>query len=95
MGRLLHAGLITGPIGTVPPPVERLLIRCVWVFLSQDRMLNAYTQMQIRFAGMKPNWDVRKPITQMIKLLTIDIRSPVHDFRPTRTVANMVRKQER
>jgi hypothetical protein len=24
-------------------------------FLSQDRMLNAYTQMQIRFAGIKPN----------------------------------------
>jgi hypothetical protein len=27
----------------------------VLAFLSQDRMLNAYTQMQTRFAGMKPN----------------------------------------
>jgi hypothetical protein len=27
----------------------------VSVFLSQDRMLNAYTQMQTRFAGIKPN----------------------------------------
>jgi hypothetical protein len=65
------------------------------VFMSQDRMLNAYTQMQTRFAGIKPNRDVRKPIRQTIKLLTIDIRSPVQDFRPTRMVANIVRKQER
>jgi hypothetical protein len=27
----------------------------VLVFLSQDRMLNAYTQMHTRFAGIKPN----------------------------------------
>jgi hypothetical protein len=27
----------------------------VLAFLSQDRMLNAYTQMQTRFAGIKPN----------------------------------------
>jgi hypothetical protein len=27
----------------------------VLVFLSQDRMLNAYTQIQTRFAGIKPN----------------------------------------
>ena len=38
---------------------------------------------------------VRKAIRQMIKLLTIDMRSPVQDVRPTRTVANIVRKQER
>jgi hypothetical protein len=93
MGRLVDIGLIS-LFATELPRLARFLIWCVWVFLSQDRMLNAYTQMQIRFAGIKPNWDVRKPITQTIKLLTIDIRSPVHDFRPTRTVANIVRKQE-
>jgi hypothetical protein len=27
----------------------------VLAFFSQDRMLNAYTQMQNRFAGIKPN----------------------------------------
>jgi hypothetical protein len=31
------------------------VIRCVLVFFSQDRMLNAYTQMQTRFAGINPN----------------------------------------
>jgi hypothetical protein len=27
----------------------------VLAFLSQEQMLNAYTQMQTRFAGIKPN----------------------------------------
>ena len=58
-------------------------------------MLNAYTQMQNRFAGIKPSCDVRNPIAQTIKLLTIATRSPVQDFRASRTVAKMVRKQER
>jgi hypothetical protein len=58
-------------------------------------MLNAYTQTQNRFAGINPNCEVRTPMMQTTKLLTIEIRSPVHDFRPTRIVAKMVRKHER
>jgi hypothetical protein len=51
--------------------------------------------MQNRFAGMKPNCEVRNPIRQTIKLLPIATTSPVQDFRPNRIVANTVRKQER
>jgi hypothetical protein len=58
-------------------------------------MLNAYTQMQNRFAGIKPNCKVRSPITQTIKQLTIAIRSPIQDFRASSIVARTVRKQER
>ena len=58
-------------------------------------MLNAYTQMQNRFAGIKPSCDVRNPIAQTIKLLTIATRSPIQDFRASRIVARIVRKQER
>jgi hypothetical protein len=58
-------------------------------------MLNAYTQMQNRFAGIKPNCDVRNPIAQTIKLFTIAIRSPIQDFRASSIVASTVRKQER
>ena len=58
-------------------------------------MLDAYTQMQNRFAGIKPNCDVRNPIAQMIKLFTIAIRSPIQDFRASSIVASTVRKQER
>jgi hypothetical protein len=43
---------------------------------------------------MRPNCDVRNPMTQTIKQLTIETRSPVHDFRPTRIVANTVRQHE-
>jgi hypothetical protein len=58
-------------------------------------MLNAYAQMQKRFAGIKPSCDVRNPIAQTIKLLTIAIRSPIQDFRASSIVARTVRKQER
>lgn len=66
----------------------------VSVLLRQDRMLNAYTQMQNKFAGMRPNCDVRNPMTQTIKQLTIETMSPFHDFRPTRIVAKTVRQHE-
>jgi hypothetical protein len=58
-------------------------------------MLNAYTQMQNRFAGIKPSCDVRNPIAQTIKLFTIPIRSPTQHFRASNIVASTVRKQER
>jgi hypothetical protein len=58
-------------------------------------MLNPYTQMQNRFAGIKPSCDVRNAMAQMIKLLIIAIRSPVQDFRASRIVAKTVRKHER
>ena len=58
-------------------------------------MLSAYTQMQNRFAGINANCEVRHPIMQTIKLLTMETRSPVHDFRPTRIVAKTVRAHER
>ena len=58
-------------------------------------MLNAYVQMQNRFAGIRPSCDVRNAIAQMITLLTIAIRSPIQDFRPSSIVARTVRKQER
>jgi len=58
-------------------------------------MLKAYTQMQKMFAGIKPSCDVRNPIAQTIKLLTIATRSPIQDFRASKIVARMVRKQER
>jgi hypothetical protein len=58
-------------------------------------MLNAYMQTQNRFAGIKPSCDVRNPIAQTIKLLTIATRSPIHDFRASSIVASTVKKQER
>jgi hypothetical protein len=58
-------------------------------------MLNAYTQMQNKFAGIKPSCDVLNPMTQTIKLLTIARRSPIQDFRANSIVANTVRRQER
>jgi hypothetical protein len=58
-------------------------------------MLNPYTQMQNRFAGINPNCDVRNAIAQTITLLTIATRSPVQDFRERSMVARTVRKHER
>jgi hypothetical protein len=58
-------------------------------------MLNAYMQTQNRFAGINANCEVRHPMTQMTKELTMDTRSPVHDFRPTRIVPKTVRQHER
>jgi hypothetical protein len=51
--------------------------------------------MQNRFAGIKPNCDVRNPIAQTIKLLAIAMRRPVQDFRASSIVARTVRKHER
>ena len=62
---------------------------------THDRMLNAYTPMQNRFAGINPNCPVRNPITQIIALFTPATASPVHRFRPTRTVERTVRPHER
>ena len=58
-------------------------------------MLNAYMQMQNRFAGIKPNCNVRNAIAETVKLLAIAIRSPIQDFRASSMVANTVRKHER
>jgi hypothetical protein len=58
-------------------------------------MLNAYTQTQNRFAGINANCEVRHPMMQTTKLLMMERRSPVHDFRPTRIVAKTVRQHER
>jgi hypothetical protein len=51
--------------------------------------------MQNRFAGIKPSCEVRNPIAQTIKLLTVAIRSPIQDFRASSIVARTVRKHER
>jgi hypothetical protein len=51
-------------------------------------------QMQNRFAGIKPSCDVCNAIAQTIKLLTIAIRSPIHDVRASSIVAKTVRRQE-
>ena len=58
-------------------------------------MLNPYTQMQNRFAGIKPSCDVRNAMAHTIKLLTIAIKRPTQDFRASNIVARIVRKQER
>ena len=58
-------------------------------------MLNAYMQMQNRFAGIKPSCDVRNAIAQTIRQLTIATRSPIQDFRARSIVARTVRIQER
>ena len=58
-------------------------------------MLNAYTQTHNRFAGINANCEVRHPMMQTTKLLMMERRSPVHDFRPTRIVAKTVRQHER
>jgi hypothetical protein len=63
--------------------------------LTHERMLNTYTAMQNRFAGMNPNWPVRNPITQMIALFTPATASPVHRLRPTSTVERTVRQQDK
>jgi hypothetical protein len=51
--------------------------------------------MQNRFAGMNPSCPVRMPITQTITLFTLATTSPVHRFRPTKTVDNTVRQQDK
>ena len=63
--------------------------------MSHDRMLDAYMQMQNRFAGMRPSCEVRNAIAQTIKLFTIAIKSPIHDFRASSKVARIVKRQER
>jgi hypothetical protein len=62
---------------------------------THERMLNTYTPIQNRFAGMNPSWPVRIPITQMIPLFTPATASPVHRLRPTRSVERTVRQQDR
>lgn len=62
---------------------------------THERMLNAYTPIQNRFAGINPNCLVFKPITQIIALFIPATASPVHRFRPTRTVDSTVRQQDK
>jgi hypothetical protein len=56
LGRLLAWRDALDGLGVAPDATDRPgdPVR-VLVFLSQDRMLSAYTQMQTRFAGIKPN----------------------------------------
>jgi hypothetical protein len=58
-------------------------------------MLKEYTQMQNRFAGIKPNWDVRNPIAQTIRQFMLATTRPVQDLRARSIVAKMVRKHEK
>jgi hypothetical protein len=62
---------------------------------NHARRLNAFTQMQNTFAGIKPYCDVCNPITQTMRLLTPETTRPLHIFLPTRIVATTVRRQER
>jgi hypothetical protein len=62
---------------------------------NHARRLNAFMQMQNRFAGIKPYCDVCNPITQTMRLLTPETTRPIHIFLPTRIVATTVRKQDR
>ena len=50
--------------------------------------------MQNRFAGMNPNWAVRRPIKQIIALFAPAIIQPCHNFLPTMRVERMVSAQE-
>ena len=63
--------------------------------LTHDRILKAYTAMQNRFAGMKPNCPVFTPIAQTITLFTLATTRPVHRFRPTRIVESTVSKHDK
>jgi len=63
--------------------------------LTHDRILTAYTPMQNRFAGINPSCPVRRPITHTITLFTLATTSPVHLFRPTRTVDITVSKHDK
>jgi hypothetical protein len=51
--------------------------------------------MQNTFAGMNPNWPVRKPITQTTPLLTAATTHPFQHRFPTRIVEPMVSKQDK
>jgi len=51
--------------------------------------------MQNIFAGMKPNWPVRKPITQTTPLLTAATTHPFQQRFPTSTVEQMVSTHDR
>jgi hypothetical protein len=65
------------------------------LLLTHERMLNTYTAMQNKFAGINPSCPVRNPITQMIALFTPATASPVQRLRPTRTVERTVRQQDK
>jgi len=62
---------------------------------NHARRLNAFMQMQKTFAGIKPYCDVCNPITQTMRLLTLETTRPVQILLPTRIVATTVRKHER
>jgi len=53
-----------------------------------------FTAMQNTFAGIKPNCAVRIAMMHTITLFTQAMASPVHCFRPIKTVEITVRQQE-
>jgi len=87
-----------GPVGRGQPrqpSTETLLAAGYKLVFAHDRILNTYTPMQNRFAGINPSCPVRNPITQIMPLLTPATASPVHRFRPTRTVERTVRQHDK
>jgi len=50
--------------------------------------------MQKMLAGMKPSWEVRRPMIQIRTLLMAATTHPAHSLRPTITVERMVNTQE-
>jgi hypothetical protein len=60
----------------------------------QAHRLLAYSPMQNRFAGTKPNCAVRIPMTQIMTLLIAATNHPCQSFLPTRTVESTVNTQE-
>ena len=63
--------------------------------LRQERRLTALIAMQKTLAGMNPSCDVRKPIMQIMTLLTVARAQPSQQRRPTRIVEAMVNTQDR
>jgi hypothetical protein len=51
--------------------------------------------MQNTFAGMKPNWPVRKPIMHTTPLLTAAMTQPFQHRFPTRIVELIVSKHDK
>jgi hypothetical protein len=81
--------------GSISPLVSVVDSDRPFCTLNHIRRLNAFTQMQKTFAGIKPYCDVCNPIRQTTRLLTHETTRPVHIFLPTKIVATTVRKQHR
>jgi hypothetical protein len=50
--------------------------------------------MQNKFAGTNPNWEVRRPIRQIITLFAPARIQPCHNFLPTSKVETTVSAHE-